>query len=126
MPTFRADGRLRDLQTFFEYVRREVMVSREVQHVRYAATITPDPTLGEVVIVDVLTGNITVDNPVGAREGMCLHFQFEQDGSGGHTIGFGTDFLTNWTPSTTGGDLNTISFRFDGSAWIQLSAATGL
>lgn len=126
VPSYHLDGRHRDLEVFFEYLKQQQVLRTTTQRIAYASTITPDPTKGEIIIVDDLTGNITVNNPVGAREGMWLHFQFTQDGSGGHTISFGTDFLTNWTPSTTADDTNTISFRYDGTVWVQHSTATGL
>lgn len=114
------------LEPFAESVHQLLVRRQRTYRIAYAASITPDAAKGETIIVGTLTGNITVNNPTGAREGMWLRFDFTQDGGGGHTVSFGSSFLVNWTPSTTGGDRNTISFRFDGTNWVQMGAATGL
>ena len=115
-----------DLGGFYQVLQHDYELRRKPQRFRYAATITPDASKGEVVIVDVLTGNIQVNTPSNPREGGWLMFQFTQDGSGGHTITFSSAFLTNWTPSTTADELNTIVFRYDGAFWVQFSVAVGL
>lgn len=101
-------------------------LKRSFQSIAFSATITPSATAGEQVIVGILTGNITVNNPTGGAQGQELMFEFQQDGTGGRTVTFGNNYKVNWTPSTTASLRNTITFFFDGSAWVQKSTATGL
>lgn len=115
-----------ELEDFFEKLRLDAFLRHETQKIRYAATVTPDAFKGENVIVDTLTGGITVNNPINAHEGLWLRFKFVQDGAGGHAVAWGTDFKVNWTPVTTANKINTISFRYDGSDWIQMSSAVGM
>jgi hypothetical protein len=46
----------------------------------------PDGALGERVIVEVLTGNLTINAPTNPRTGAMLTFAFIQDATGGRTI----------------------------------------
>jgi len=119
-------GAIPALEGHLEAMRQEAVRQRRTYRIRYAASITPDAAQGEYIIVDTLTGNITVNNPTNAREGMWLYFQFTQDGGGGRTVTWGADFLVNWTPSVVGGETNTIGFRYDGTNWVQITYAAGL
>ena len=63
-----------------------------VQSVAYASAITPDPTLGEVISVAPLSGDITVNNPSSATVGQLLEFNFLQDATGGRRVSFGSHY----------------------------------
>ncbi len=119
-------GLFPELEPFLEVVRRDLQLRRVTQRIAYAATITPDAEKGEFVVVDTLTGNLIVANPINARESRKLTFQFTQDGSGGHTVTFGTDFVDDWTPDTSAGAVQVVSFWYDGvtKKWVQLAADT--
>lgn len=94
----------------------------------FATSLTPDPTDGSIIQVGALTENITVNAPATANTwtGQRMTFRFTQDGSGGRTITFTSGYRTNWTPSTTANRVNTISFFYDGTSWIQESASVGI
>lgn len=100
------------------------------QGIAYAASITPDPTLGDTVQVGLLTGAMTVANPAQAWTGARLTFTFQQDATGGRVVTFGSQYKTNWTPSTSANARNTITFECDGSSgspvWIQVASAVGM
>jgi len=119
-------GSLPLLDPFFEAVRQLLTRRARTVRLRYAAAITPDAASAETVIVGTLTAGITVNNPTGSREGMWLRFDFTQDGSGGHAVTWGTAFKVSWSPDTAAGKRNTISFRYDGTSWVQMATATGL
>lgn len=92
--------------------------------VAYAATVTPSPYLGDVQSI-TLTGPITIAAPVAKHVGQRISFEFVQDSTGGRVVTFASAFRANWTPVTTGGFVNTITFEFDGRVWQQVGA-TGL
>ncbi len=97
------------------------------QTIAYAASITPDPFVGNVVEV-TLTGALTINAPGNGPyvPGQTLTFILIQDGTGGRTMTFNAAYKTNWTPSTTAGKTNTIRFVYDGTSWWQQSAVTGV
>ena len=107
------------------------------QAVSYASSITPNPYEGEFISV-TLTGNITVNNvsnttgqgsgtyPRGQHAGARMTFIFTQDGTGGHTVTWGDAYKVNWTPTTTANKINTISFVYNGSNWIQVGEGINL
>lgn len=99
--------------------------SINIQGVAYAASITPDITNGSFFVI-TLTGNITVANALHPGTGQEMTFEFIQDGTGGRTVAWGTSYKVNWTPTTSPGLRNIISFVHDGSAWIQISSAIGI
>ncbi len=114
-------GAYPDLEPFFESLRRDMQLRRAIQRVPYASSITPDANKGEIVIVDVLTGDLTVANPVNARDSMRLYFSFTQDATGGRTVTFGSDFMTSWGTIEAANTTSTVDFWYDGSVgkWIQ-------
>jgi hypothetical protein len=98
-----------------------------VQSIPFNTPITPNAALGWFVQVGALTANITVNNPATPiQAGQTLTFAFVQDGTGGRTITWGSAYKVSWSPSTTANLRNTITFRYDGTSWIQQSVATGL
>jgi len=97
------------------------------QTITYAASITPDPFVGNVVEV-TLTGALTINAPGNGPyvAGTTLTFILIQDGTGGRVTTFNAAYKTNWTPVTTASKTNTISFAYDGTSWWQQSAVTGM
>ena len=114
-------GAYPDAEPFFEALRRDLQLRRFTQRVPYAASITPDANKGEIIVVDVLTGDLTVANPVNARNGMRLYFSFTQDSTGGRTVSFGSDFMTSWGTIEDADATSTVDFWYDGAVgkWIQ-------
>jgi hypothetical protein len=72
------------------------------------------------------TGNLFIANPARKPGGMKLTFVITNNAAGGHTITFDTDFKANWTPDLTANKTNSITFRSNGTNWIQIAASTGL
>ncbi len=97
------------------------------QTITYAASITPDPFVGNVVEV-TLTGALTINAPGNGPyvAGNTLTFILIQDGTGGRVTTFNAAYKTNWTPVTTASKTNTITFAYDGTSWWQVSAVTGM
>lgn len=91
----------------------------------YAATFTPDPYSGSEIAI-TLTGNITIAATTQMHAGMEMSFIFTQDATGARTVTFASQYKVSWTPNTTAGRINIISFRFNGSAWVQTSSVVGL
>lgn len=92
----------------------------------YAATVTPDPWLGETIVLGTLTGNITINTPVAPVSGLSMTLIFTQDATGGRTVTLPSAWFVNWTPTTTANHKNTITVVYDGTNWVQVAAATGL
>lgn len=92
------------------------------QEIPYAATITPDPYASGARKIVRLTGNITIANPpvVNRQIGTPLSFLFIQDGTGGRTVTWGSDFQVTWTPTTTANKRNAVDFVWDGAKWAQV------
>lgn len=60
--------------------------------VAYAASIELDFATGRNFVIGPLTGNLTLDNPVNAIDGMWGEIAVPQDATGGRTIAYDT----NW------------------------------
>lgn len=95
--------------------------------VAYAASYAPKPTQTNCVAM-TLTGNVSVSNPTTHEKvkGCPLRFIFTQDGTGGRTVTWGSEFKDAWTPDTTAARVNVIDFQFDGTNWVQVSTAVNL
>lgn len=91
----------------------------------FAASYTPDPYSGQFVEM-TLTGAITVNAPASPYTGQQLTFIFIQDATGGRVVTWNAVFKVTWTPTTTAARKNTISFVYDGAAWIQIGTAINL
>lgn len=91
----------------------------------FAATITPDPTLGEFIQV-VLTGAITVNAPLNPQNGQKLTFQWAQDATGGRVVTYNPTFVTSGAAAfvTTANTVTTDVFIYSG-AWRLISRITG-
>lgn len=99
---------------------------RRRQSMAFSATIIPNNTLGEILEIGALTNNITISADSRPSYGARLTIVFTQDGTGGRTVTWNAVYLVNWTPDTAAGKVNTISFYYNGTNWVQTSTATGL
>jgi hypothetical protein len=99
------------------------------QSIAYAATITPDPYVGEFITVGTLAGNIAVNAPtVAVHPGARMTFFFAQPASGTttRTVTFGTGFRKNFVASTGASARSAVSFFYNGTEWIQTNSALAL
>ncbi len=116
-------------KTVLGYTRKQVTNSSGT------ITLTPDPRNGKSVYFIHQTGNAVINAPSAYTPeiGDEMEFIFEQGGSGGYSVTFAAAYMVNWTPSTTYGRRNTITFRYAGitsllndKQWTQISSAVGL
>jgi hypothetical protein len=95
-----------------------------VQTPVYAATITPTLEFSDTKIIPgILTGNVTIANPIGARRGMRLTFVFTQDGTGSRTVTWGAAFGFAANGAGTANQIGATSFVYNGTRWVQESGA---
>lgn len=96
----------------------------EYQDIAYAATIAPDLSLGRLIIVGALTGNITIDPPTNIVKGEIVTFTFVQDGTGGRTITWNAVFKKAADGAGTANQVGAIQFvSYDGTNLIQVGGA---
>lgn len=89
----------------------------------YTASYAPDLAAGEIIDM-TLTGNISIIAPTNLTAGLIITFNFLQDITGSRTMTFDPAvYSTSWTPTTTPGTLNSISFRTNGTKFIQFGSA---
>ena len=91
----------------------------------FATSYTPDLAAGGVLKI-ILTDNVTINAPVNGKSGVELTLFMTQDGTGGRVVTWNGAYKTNWTPNTTAGKVNIITFVYDGTNWWQKTASTGL
>lgn len=95
-----------------------------VQTPVYAATITPSVYKPVTIIVPgVLTGNVTIGAPIGARTGMALTFIFTQDGTGSRTITWNAAFAFTANGAGAASTLGATTFVYNGVRWVQTAGA---
>jgi hypothetical protein len=86
-------------------------------------TLTPVPKSGSVIYVGPMTANVTIASPSGAIAGQVLTFVFEQDGTGGWTVTWGSQFKKTWSDTgNTAGKFASAQFIRIGSNWQQIGA----
>jgi hypothetical protein len=77
-----------------------------------------------------LTGSIVLNNPTGVTEGQSGVIYIQQDGSGNHTVGFGShwDFPNETAPSLslTADALDVITYSVRTSTSIVAAALIGI
>lgn len=98
-----------------------------VQTVTYAATVTPDPTLGELIEI-ILTGSITIANVANAQKGSTVTFWFGQDSTGGRTVTWGSlyEVSSGWSDAgNTAGRTSSVTMKYDGARWRQIGPQQG-
>lgn len=59
----------------------------------YSSPLTLDASLSNVFTVGDLTGDLLLENPTNTQNGQTIIVHLEQDGTGGHTVTFGTNWL---------------------------------
>lgn len=91
-----------------------------------AGTVTPDLSQGPVWPIQMPAGNITLANPVNAQAGDLLTLVILQDAIGTRTVTWGSSYKKTVTLSVAGLARDTITFRYDGSNWNQISSALAL
>jgi len=103
---------------------------RGQQKVAYAAAVTPDPYLGGTLDIGTLTAAITINDPstgastdAKAHVGSRLTFLFRQDGTGGHAITWGSEFVVLADLPTTANAVYSITFEWDGTSWMEVAAS---
>ncbi len=87
-----------------------------------AGTVTPDLSQGCVWPIQMPAGNVTIANPLNAMAGDHLTLVITQDGVGARTITWGSAYKKNVTLSVTAAARDTITFRYDGTNWNQVSS----
>lgn len=104
-----------------------VVVSETYTHfqdIAYAASITPDLSLGTTIIVGALTGNITINAPTNRVKGERITFIFTQDGTGGHTITWNAVFKKAADGAGTANQVGSTQFvSYDGTNLVQIGGA---
>lgn len=91
----------------------------------YAASMTPDHTVGYDFYPGKLTGNITINAPdTGAgsdtnANGSVMTVCLRQDGGGGNTVTWDPVYLVTTPIVTTGGAINLWTFKKLGNVWIE-------
>jgi len=94
------------------------------QILTYAASVTPNPTLGEFIQI-TLTGNLTIGTVTWPYQGQTMTFLLIQDGTGARTVTWSSVYDASQTWSDTGNTANkisTISFKYIGTKWRQVGA----
>lgn len=108
---------------------------KQVTNLTGTVTLTPDPRNGKSVYFIHQTGNATINAPSAytPEDGDEMEFIFEQGGVGGYSVTFAADYMVNWTPNTTFGRRNVITFRWAGTTalgsgkqWVQVASSVGL
>lgn len=87
----------------------------------FAASYTPDLSLGNHINVGTLTDNVTINAPTNSILGQRLSFFFLQDGTGGRTVTWNATYKVSW--SDTGNTANkraAVEFYYNGSNWLQV------
>lgn len=89
--------------------------------VAYAASLTPDPYLGQHHVI-TLTGNIFIVSPTYKHTGMKLTMAFTQDATGGRTASWDSGFtVTNGIVNPAATATTVFDFVYNGSKWVQAS-----
>lgn len=78
------------LLSFFGPSRR---LTRRAISAEYAATVTPNPDVAELLNIAPLTGDLTLANPAGTpADGQLLQIVLRQDATGGRAVTLGTAY----------------------------------
>ncbi len=91
------------------------------QAIAYAASITPDASLGVVCVLAALTGAVTIAAPINMVAGNHLVFAIPQGGAGSMIVTWNAafHFTANSAPTltTAAGKVDVVGFFFDGVVW---------
>jgi len=91
-----------------------------------SGTYTPDGAYAHYVYA--LTGNVTINAPLGPTHGKRMMFEFQQDGTGGRTVTLDSAYKTSFTNTgNTAFKRHTAVFVYNSLSglWIQESATSG-
>jgi hypothetical protein len=92
------------------------------RHAAGKATRTILLTEGGNVVIDchksnvfrvLVTGDITLTNPINALDGQVCNVLIRQDGTGGHTVEFGTKYKLIGTVDTAVNGVSLLSMQYD-------------
>lgn len=117
--TFQTDG------TWWEQVSNAKEGNYNYQSIPYAASITPNLSLGTYINIGALTNNLTLNQPTNAGNGTQFTIFFTQDGVGGRTVTYNG---ANWrvrtdTIESTAFYWSTVTFIVDGAFFQQIANA---
>jgi hypothetical protein len=86
----------------------------------YAATIIPDPLMGGIDVT--LTGGVTIANTVTDRSvhGTELSIMLTQDGTGGRTVAWGSDYVGMSAADTAATKVNLWRIKRVKGRWVQV------
>ncbi len=93
------------------------------QDIAYGASITPDSSDGERIIVATLTGDITINAPTNPVKGAKLTFSFTQDGTGSRAITWDAAFVKASDGAGGASTQGATEFIYDGANWVQIGGA---
>jgi hypothetical protein len=102
------------------------MLTLKNNFVAYAASVTPNLDIGTYFRVGSLTANITVDNPTFSgtvQVGSTLVVALTQDGVGGRTVTWGSDFAPKSTINTSANTWSFWTFIWEGARWRETAFA---
>lgn len=103
---------------------QQVQTDPQGQDIAYAATITPDASIGEVVNVGALTAGITVNAPTNPTKYGRLVFMFVQGGAGAFAITWNAAFKKAADPGAGATGTKAVTeYLYDGANWIQQGGA---
>lgn len=96
-----------------------------IQTPTFVSPLTIDASAGQIVVVGILTNNITINAPTNPAKGQRLTLQFTQDGTGSRTVTWNAVFKVTWVDTgNTLGKRSAITFFYDGTSWNQMAAQT--
>lgn len=89
----------------------------------FAASFTPNALGGEIVEINALTADITINAPTNANRGQFLLFRLIQDTTAGWAVTWNSTFKHSWTNAgnNVSSVRSTIRFYYDGTNWIQIA-----
>jgi hypothetical protein len=102
------------------------MLTLKNNFVAYAASVTPNLNIGTYFRVGSLTGDIAVDNPTFSgtvQVGSTLVVALTQDGVGGRTVTWGSDFAPKSAINTSANNWSFWTFMWEGARWRETAFA---
>lgn len=101
-----------------------VSVDGLTQDIAFAATITPDVSVGNVIIVGAITGaTLTINAPTNLVKGQTVTFRLLQDGTGSRTITWNAIFKKSADGAGTANQNGVTQFLYDGTDLVQMGGA---
>lgn len=89
----------------------------------FAAFLVPDATLGDSIIFDALTANVSLLDITSSQKGMTRRIHFTQDATGGRTITWlGGAYKIHTNPVGAANQKAIFELYYDGAHWVQMNA----